>query len=199
LFVVGTHSKKRPDNVVFARCFAGEVMDMVEMGVESVVGMAEFKVGDLRGDSGRRIERGQNKSRPRTLRSGPHLGRRQEQGLAVWIGDVEGDVPRLAEKADRRRRTRVRRCYRYGYTTALLRRVEVRVMRRMAAGALVVCHALTAQVVYVWLAGSVESGGVPSLGLLRRTEVQTRMEAAGMLVVVVVVVVVDAQKTRRLR
>jgi ribosome production factor 2 len=45
LFVVGTHSKKRPDNVVFARCFAGEVMDMVEMGVESVVGMAEFKVG----------------------------------------------------------------------------------------------------------------------------------------------------------
>lgn len=43
LFVVGQHSKKRPDNLVFARCFAGEVMDMVEMGVESVVGMKDIK------------------------------------------------------------------------------------------------------------------------------------------------------------
>lgn len=44
LFVVGQHSKKRPDNVVLARCFAGEVMDMLEMGVEKAVPMSEFKV-----------------------------------------------------------------------------------------------------------------------------------------------------------
>ncbi|KAJ3303272.1 rRNA-binding ribosome biosynthesis protein rpf2, partial [Gonapodya sp. JEL0774] len=45
LAVVGTHSKKRPHAITFVRCFDGEVMDMVEVGVRGWEAMEEFKVG----------------------------------------------------------------------------------------------------------------------------------------------------------
>ncbi|ORY81934.1 Brix domain-domain-containing protein [Protomyces lactucae-debilis] len=43
LFVVGTHSKKRPNNLVCARMFDGSVLDMIEVGVENPKFMHEFK------------------------------------------------------------------------------------------------------------------------------------------------------------
>jgi len=44
LFVVGQTTKKRPHGLTFVRMFDGKVLDMTEVGVESWVGMAEFKV-----------------------------------------------------------------------------------------------------------------------------------------------------------
>lgn len=44
LFVVGMHSKKRPNDLVWVRCFDGQVLDMIEMGLEKAVPMSEFKV-----------------------------------------------------------------------------------------------------------------------------------------------------------
>ncbi|GAA5868983.1 hypothetical protein JCM8547_003241 [Rhodosporidiobolus lusitaniae] len=43
LFVVGTHTKKRPHGLVWVRCFAGEVMEMLEVGIEEVMAMSHFK------------------------------------------------------------------------------------------------------------------------------------------------------------
>jgi ribosome production factor 2 len=47
LIVVGTHSKKRPHNLVFARMFEHQVMDMMEIGVESATAMSQIKVHTL--------------------------------------------------------------------------------------------------------------------------------------------------------
>lgn len=44
LFMVGLHSKKRPNNIVFARTYDNEVIDMLEMGIEMAKSMSEFKV-----------------------------------------------------------------------------------------------------------------------------------------------------------
>lgn len=44
MFVLGQHSKKRPHNLVFARIFDNRLLDMCEVGVENVVGMAGLKV-----------------------------------------------------------------------------------------------------------------------------------------------------------
>jgi len=44
LFVVGQTTKKRPHGLTFVQMFDGKVLDMTEVGVESWVGMAEFKV-----------------------------------------------------------------------------------------------------------------------------------------------------------
>ena len=44
LFVVGQTTKKRPDGLVFARMFDGQVLDMCEVGVDGFVSMNEFKV-----------------------------------------------------------------------------------------------------------------------------------------------------------
>lgn len=44
LFLVGSHTKKRPHGLVWARCFAGEVMEMLEVGIEEVMAMSSFKV-----------------------------------------------------------------------------------------------------------------------------------------------------------
>lgn len=44
LFVVGTHNKKRPNGLTFVRCFDGRVLDMIEVGVEGIVGMKDIKV-----------------------------------------------------------------------------------------------------------------------------------------------------------
>lgn len=43
LFVVGSHSKKRPNNLVLARTFDHQVLDMVEIGVESPKFLSDFK------------------------------------------------------------------------------------------------------------------------------------------------------------
>lgn len=44
LFAVGMHSKKRPNNLVLARTFDNEVMDMMELGVEQAVSVKDAKV-----------------------------------------------------------------------------------------------------------------------------------------------------------
>lgn len=44
MFVIGQSSKKRPDNLTFARMFNGKVLDMVEVGVDKFVSMDQFKV-----------------------------------------------------------------------------------------------------------------------------------------------------------
>jgi ribosome production factor 2 len=44
LFVVGQTTKKRPDGLVFARMFDGEMLDMCEVGVDGFVSMDKFKV-----------------------------------------------------------------------------------------------------------------------------------------------------------
>ncbi|GJN88374.1 hypothetical protein Rhopal_001340-T1 [Rhodotorula paludigena] len=43
LFLIGTHTKKRPHGLVWARCFAGEVMELLEVGIEEVMEMSHFK------------------------------------------------------------------------------------------------------------------------------------------------------------
>ncbi|KAM0753843.1 Brix-domain-containing protein [Meredithblackwellia eburnea MCA 4105] len=43
LFLIGSHNKKRPHGLVWARCFAGEVMEMLEVGIEEVMAMSGFK------------------------------------------------------------------------------------------------------------------------------------------------------------
>ncbi|SCV66966.1 BQ2448_5612 [Microbotryum intermedium] len=43
LFLVGTHTKKRPHGLIWVRCFANEVMEMLEVGIEEVMPMSAFK------------------------------------------------------------------------------------------------------------------------------------------------------------
>ncbi|KAH8928884.1 Brix-domain-containing protein, partial [Atractiella rhizophila] len=43
LFLVGLHSKKRPNDLIWARTFDGNVMEMLETGVDKAIGMSEFK------------------------------------------------------------------------------------------------------------------------------------------------------------
>ena len=47
LLVVGTHSKKRPHNLVFARMFDHQIMDMMELGIEKATAMSQTKVRRL--------------------------------------------------------------------------------------------------------------------------------------------------------
>ena len=44
LFVVGSHSKKRPNNLTFVRTFGHKVLDMVETSVTKYKPCEEFKV-----------------------------------------------------------------------------------------------------------------------------------------------------------
>ncbi|CAH7671516.1 Brix domain-containing protein [Phakopsora pachyrhizi] len=43
LFLVGSDSKKRPDNLTFVRMFDHQVLDMVEVGIEGAVSLKDFK------------------------------------------------------------------------------------------------------------------------------------------------------------
>lgn len=43
LFVMGSHTKKRPHNLVFGRTYDGHVLDMLEFGVENYKGIDTFK------------------------------------------------------------------------------------------------------------------------------------------------------------
>lgn len=45
MFLVGQSTKKRPNGLTFVRMFDGQVLDMMEVGVESWAGMDSFKVG----------------------------------------------------------------------------------------------------------------------------------------------------------
>lgn len=42
IFVMGSHSKKRPNNVVIGRVFNYSLLDMFELGIEGFEGMSEF-------------------------------------------------------------------------------------------------------------------------------------------------------------
>ncbi|KAF2885258.1 hypothetical protein ILUMI_20924 [Ignelater luminosus] len=44
LFIMGTHSKKRPDNLVVGRMFNCALLDMVELGIDSFEGLRDFAV-----------------------------------------------------------------------------------------------------------------------------------------------------------
>lgn len=44
LFIIGQHTKKRPDNLTFVRMFDGKVLDMCEVGVTSFTSLEEIKV-----------------------------------------------------------------------------------------------------------------------------------------------------------
>src|SRR6201996_6209604 len=46
-FVIGTSTKKRPNDLTLARTFDGKVLDMCELGVKAFVPMVDFKVGGL--------------------------------------------------------------------------------------------------------------------------------------------------------
>jgi ribosome production factor 2 len=43
-FILGQSTKKRPNGLTFVRTFDNKVLDMVEVGVEKFVSMAEFQV-----------------------------------------------------------------------------------------------------------------------------------------------------------
>lgn len=49
LLLVGLHSKKRPNNLIFTRTFDHEVMDMLEVGIEMAKSMSMFKVATSTG------------------------------------------------------------------------------------------------------------------------------------------------------
>lgn len=51
-FVVGTSSKKRPDNLTLVRTFDGKVLDMCEVGVTNFIPMEDFKVSLLKSTIG---------------------------------------------------------------------------------------------------------------------------------------------------
>ena len=60
LFVVDSHSKKRPHNLIFGRMFDHRLYDMLELGVESVRSIKSF------GKAGVSVQAG-NKVKPQPL------------------------------------------------------------------------------------------------------------------------------------
>ena len=60
LFVIDSHSKKRPHNLIFGRMFDHRLYDMLELGVESVRSIKSF------GKAGVSVQAG-NKVKPQPL------------------------------------------------------------------------------------------------------------------------------------
>lgn len=46
LMLTGLHSKKRPNDLIFTRMFDGRVLDMLELGIDQIKGMADFAVSN---------------------------------------------------------------------------------------------------------------------------------------------------------
>lgn len=47
LFVLGSHQKKRPDNLIFGRLFSEHLLDMFEFGVSNFKGIAAYKNAEI--------------------------------------------------------------------------------------------------------------------------------------------------------
>jgi len=47
LFSIGTHQKKRPDNIIFGRLFAEHLLDMFEFGVSNYVPQEKFNTNEF--------------------------------------------------------------------------------------------------------------------------------------------------------
>jgi len=43
MFILGTHQKKRPDNMIMGRMFANHLLDMFEFGMTDYMGQDRFK------------------------------------------------------------------------------------------------------------------------------------------------------------
>ena len=43
LFMFGSHSKKRPDNIIMGRVYDSQILDMIELGVKQFQGLKDFK------------------------------------------------------------------------------------------------------------------------------------------------------------
>lgn len=50
LFALGTHQKKRPDNLIMGRTFAGHLLDMFEFGVSNYTPIQSFKQSEVNSD-----------------------------------------------------------------------------------------------------------------------------------------------------
>jgi ribosome production factor 2 len=48
LFLFGQSTKKRPHGLTFIRLYDGRVLDMIEVGVDMFVGMADFEASSTR-------------------------------------------------------------------------------------------------------------------------------------------------------
>jgi ribosome production factor 2 len=47
LFVIGQTTKKRPHGLTFVRMYDSKVLDMIEVGVDGLISMSEFKASFL--------------------------------------------------------------------------------------------------------------------------------------------------------
>lgn len=47
LFLMGSHSKKRPDNLVMGRVYNSSILDMIELNVDSYEGLSEFATSKI--------------------------------------------------------------------------------------------------------------------------------------------------------
>ena len=55
LFVIDSHSKKRPHNLIFGRMFDHRLYDMLELGVESVRSIKSFGKAGVSVQAGNKV------------------------------------------------------------------------------------------------------------------------------------------------
>lgn len=58
LFALGTHSKKRPHNLILGRVYDGHVYDAIELGVENYQGLKAFANAGTGAQLGNKVRRG---------------------------------------------------------------------------------------------------------------------------------------------